>query len=373
MAAEGPRTRPAGADWSTAPAGPSLAHGERSRIVTGGQDVTSNELVRLADATRTLAEISTAAEAWDLVRTAEAARTYARMKGMGHDAINYATAIKAKAMVLLADLVDAGQEDGTIADRKTGRPKSMSDPHTSPVPLRDLLPDSTDPAHDVYEARRLREALGDADIDKLVDDANANREDFGIAGLRQHAARQRKPEPVIEPVPFPDGKFACIVADPPWSMRLIERRQRPDHGRHVAYPTMELDEIAKLPVGDLAADDCHLYLWVTHHFLPAGLTILEDWGFEYQCLMTWRKNVGITPFSWMYDTEHVLFARRGNLAMTQLGLRLSFDASVQGHSVKPDVFYERVTAASPGPRLEMFARRNRDGFTAWGNEVTDAG
>jgi N6-adenosine-specific RNA methylase IME4 len=53
-------------------------------------------------------------------------------------------------------------------------------------------------------------------------------------------------------------------------------------------------------------------------------------------------------------------------------MRLSFEAPVQGHSVKPEVFYDRVIAASPGPRVEMFSRRARDGFTAWGNEVADA-
>jgi N6-adenosine-specific RNA methylase IME4 len=57
--------------------------------------------------------------------------------------------------------------------------------------------------------------------------------------------------------------------------------------------------------------------------------------------------------------------------LQRLGMRLSFEAPVRGHSVKPDVFYERVLEATPGPRVEMFARRNRDGFTAWGNEVAD--
>ncbi|MGH3428196.1 MAG: MT-A70 family methyltransferase, partial [Mycobacteriales bacterium] len=99
------------------------------------------------------------------------------------------------------------------------------------------------------------------------------------------------------------------------------------------------------------------------------LSLLEAWGFRYQCVMTWRKNVGITPFSWMYDTEHVLFGTRGNLPLEKLGQRLSFEAPTVGHSVKPDVFYDRVTAASPGPRIEMFARRQRDGFESWGNEV----
>ena len=169
-------------------------------------------------------------------------------------------------------------------------------------------------------------------IDAYIKDVNESDGDITNAGLRLFAARQRQPDPVTEPVPLPDGKFACIVADPPWAMRLIEREQRPDQGRHVAYPTMELDDIAKLPVGELAADDAHLYLWVTHKFLPAGLDLIEQWGFAYQCLMTWRKNVGFTPFSWMYDTEHVIFARRGNLEMTRLGLRLSFDAPAVGQA-----------------------------------------
>jgi N6-adenosine-specific RNA methylase IME4 len=85
--------------------------------------------------------------------------------------------------------------------------------------------------------------------------------------------------------------------------------------------------------------------------------------------MTWRKNVGPTPFSWMYDTEHVLFGRVGDLPLSRNGLRLSFEAPVVGHSIKPDVFYERVCQATPGPRLAMFERGERDGFQVWGDEV----
>ncbi|MGH7274016.1 MAG: MT-A70 family methyltransferase [Nitrospiria bacterium] len=154
-------------------------------------------------------------------------------------------------------------------------------------------------------------------------------------------------------------------------MKKIEREERPNQGVELDYPTMTIEEIAGLPVSDLAhVEGCHLYLWVTQKYLPAGLEMVEAWGLRYQCLMTWCKNVGFTPFSWMYDTEHVIFATTGNLKLNQLGLRLSFDAPVNGHSIKPDVFYqERVLLASPGPRLEMFARRQREGFEVWGNEV----
>ncbi|MDN5854341.1 MAG: MT-A70 family methyltransferase, partial [Actinomycetia bacterium] len=166
-----------------------------------------------------------------------------------------------------------------------------------------------------------------------------------------------------------------IVIDPPWPMKKIERAERPNQGVTLDYPVLTLDQIADediVPVRRHADDDCHIYLWVTHKFLRPGLDLLDAWGFRYQCVMTWRKNVGITPFSWMYDTEHVLFGTRGNLPLERKGLRLSFEAPVVGHSVKPDVFYERVTEASPGPRVEMFARRQRAGFEAWGNEVADA-
>ena len=195
-----------------------------------------------------------------------------------------------------------------------------------------------------------------------------------IPKAKQQMARQRVPEPTETP-PFPKERYRCIVIDPPWPVKKIEREERPNQGVELDYPTMSLDEIAVLPIADLADESgCHLYLWVTQKYLPAGLEMVKSWGFKYQCLMTWRKNVGITPYSWMYDTEHVIFARMGNLPLERLGLRLSFEAKVNGHSVKPDVFYiERVIMASPEPRLEMFARKERDGFSVWGNEVAALG
>ena len=111
---------------------------------------------------------------------------------------------------------------------------------------------------------------------------------------------------------------------------------------------------------------------INGEMLRTGRDRMTDRGrvwFNYQCAMTWVKPTGITPYSWMYNTEHVLFGRKGSLDLMRMGLKLSFEAPVTRHSEKPDVFYERVAAATPGPRLEMFSRSNRDGFVAWGNEV----
>lgn len=173
--------------------------------------------------------------------------------------------------------------------------------------------------------------------------------------------------------PLPASDFRCITVDPPWPIQKITRDVRPAQGQAIDYPTLTVEEIRDL-VGDVVTrqDGCHVYLWTTHRFLPDAFDLFESWAVKFECLMTWVKNVGPTPFSWMYDTEHVLFGRRGSLALDRLGLRLSFAAQATGHSVKPAVFYERVAEASPGPRLAMFERAARPGFEVWGDEVRDA-
>lgn len=171
-----------------------------------------------------------------------------------------------------------------------------------------------------------------------------------------------------KPLPLPSGQYHAIVADPPWPMEKISREVRPNQ-KEMDYPVMSVDEIADLPVGRLAGPDAHLYLWTTQRFLPDALRIAERWGFAYQCLMTWVKNVGFTPFSWMYSTEHVVFATKGNLPLERKGLRLDFTGKVREHSRKPDEFYDLVTAASPNPRVELFSRQERKGFTHYGDET----
>ena len=192
--------------------------------------------------------------------------------------------------------------------------------------------------------------------------------------VRQVRTEQRRQEwQERQAVPLPPDTYRCIVIDPPWPVEKIVREVRPRQDSDLDYPVMTLDEIAALPVGEMAhAEGCHLYLWTTHKYLPDALRLLDGWGFRYECSLTWVKPTGMTPYSWMYNTEHCLFARRGNLPVVQKGLKLGFSAAVVRHSQKPDEFYERVLAASPGPRLEMFARQARDQFTVWGNEVASS-
>ena len=132
---------------------------------------------------------------------------------------------------------------------------------------------------------------------------------------------------------------------------------------------MTVEDISRLPVAvKTETDGCHLYLWATHRYLPIAISLTEQWGFRYQCVLTWVKNGGITPYSWQYNTEHVIFASCGDLALNRLGLKLSFTGDRREHSRKPETFYQLVMKASPGPRMEWFGRQQREGFTVWGDQ-----
>jgi len=264
-----------------------------------------------------------------------------------------------------------GKDGRTRDTANIGRNKNINPPIaaniTPEVKSRLSLTDITDNPIELVKLDKLDDAtqLG---IVSMIADGEADT----IVQARQKIARERQPEPTNTP-PLPTNKYRCIVIDPPWPVKKIEREDRPTQGVKLDYPIMTLEEIKDLPVANLAANDgCHLYLWVTQKYLPFGIELVKEWGFNYQCLMTWCKNVGMTPYSWMYDTEHVIFARCGSLQLDKLGLRLSFNAKTQGHSVKPEMFFdERVKPASPAPRLEMFARKIREGFSVWGNEVNE--
>jgi N6-adenosine-specific RNA methylase IME4 len=173
-----------------------------------------------------------------------------------------------------------------------------------------------------------------------------------------------------QPKPLPNGKYRTIVIDPPYPMEKLLRDCRPNQQAELDYRTMTIEEIKNFPIRSIMADDCHIYLWVTHKYLPIGFEIFKTWGIHYECLLTWVKNVGFTPYSWMYSTEHVLFGRKGNLPLMRKGLRLDFQAKVREHSRKPDEFYELIKQASPEPRIDVFAREKHEGFEVWGNEVT---
>ncbi len=165
--------------------------------------------------------------------------------------------------------------------------------------------------------------------------------------------------------------YRTIVADPPWR---YNNGTVPQGGVEHEYRTMTAYEIEALPVLEMADENAHLYLWVTNIHLREGrpFDILEAWGFRYVTMLTWHK-LGPIGLGYYFrgETEHVLFGVRGKAPLLTKDARNHFAASKGAHSAKPDRFYELVERVSPGPYLELFARRRRYGWDVWGNEAPE--
>jgi N6-adenosine-specific RNA methylase IME4 len=223
--------------------------------------------------------------------------------------------------------------------------------------------DTNDGSFKVVSEEQILEEIPE---EKILKAAKEIREEK--AAIRREENEAARQAILSNPIKIPDGKYQTIVIDPPWDMKKIERDNRPEQ-YDFDYPTMKEEELKEFDLESFAADDCHLYLWTTHRFLPMALRLAEHWGFRYQCMLAWIKNVGMTPFSWMYSYEPILFCKRGSLELQVLGKRLDFNAKVRKHSRKPNEFYNLVREVSPGPRIDIFSREKRDGFDQFGNET----
>lgn len=167
------------------------------------------------------------------------------------------------------------------------------------------------------------------------------------------------------------SRYRTIVADPPWEMatggpRRAGNRARASAGSRLAYETMPVDQIAALVPP--SADDAHLYLWTINSHVESAYLVARAWGFKPSTLIVWCKAPKNGPGgAFAINTEFVLYARKGSLSANRIG-RNWWQWPRGEHSAKPDAFYDIVESVSPGPYLEMFARRARFGWDYWGNE-----
>jgi N6-adenosine-specific RNA methylase IME4 len=166
------------------------------------------------------------------------------------------------------------------------------------------------------------------------------------------------------PRPASPLPFRTILADLPWDVQ-----QKGHRGAERHYPLMSVERIGALRVDRLCAGDCHLWLWVTNASLHAGRSVMESWGFTYRSCLTWIKpRFGLGHYL-RNQTEHLLLGTKGTTPVLFRGQGTWFYAPLQEHSHKPEEQYAIIERCSPGPYLELFARRKRHGWAVWGDEV----
>jgi N6-adenosine-specific RNA methylase IME4 len=184
---------------------------------------------------------------------------------------------------------------------------------------------------------------------------------------RRLKVREKAEEIAREPPPLPAGPFRVIVTDPPWP--YDKRRGDPSHRGTCDYPPMTLEEIRALPVGAIAHADSILWLWTTNAHLPEAFQVLKAWGFAYKTTLTWTKR-RMGCGEWLRGkTEHCLLAVRGQPTVTLTNQSTVIQADTREHSRKPEEFYRLVESLCPGSKLELFARQQRPGWQAHGDQT----
>ena len=178
--------------------------------------------------------------------------------------------------------------------------------------------------------------------------------------------------PLTEGLPI--GTYNIIYADPPW--RYEQRTVQGAAENH--YPTMSIDELCALPVPELAAKDCVLFLWATFPQLPEALRLIRTWGFRYKTVaFVWLKRNRKSP-SWFYgmgywtrsNAEICLLATKGKPKRQSAGVHQFIISPIEQHSKKPDEARNKILALMGDlPRVELFARQKTPGWDAWGNEI----
>ncbi len=172
-------------------------------------------------------------------------------------------------------------------------------------------------------------------------------------------------------VPFPEGKFNTILADPPWPYDNIHTGGSMKSGAADKYETMSLEEIKALPISSIAEKNSVLFLWATVPMLPEALDVLRSWNYKYKHMLTWRKIMSL-GMGWYFrnQCEHLLVGIRGNIKAFRCQRPNFIETKALGHSEKPEEFRVLIEEATKNIRnrrmIELFARRESYGWTCWG-------
>jgi len=190
----------------------------------------------------------------------------------------------------------------------------------------------------------------------------------------------------LSTIPYVDGGYRTILIDPPWPYEQKLDVEKTRGGAQKHYESLTLEEIESLHPEQFANDDCQLWLWVTNTHLPFFSRLLDAWKFEYRTMRTWVKGrverdrliIHFGLGYWLRGaTEHLILATRGNPrskfdgphGATGGNISTVILASREEHSKKPEESYVDIERMSNEPRLELFARKKRNGWTTWGDQL----
>jgi len=163
------------------------------------------------------------------------------------------------------------------------------------------------------------------------------------------------------------GKYDVIVVDPPWDYGT---KYDPEGHRGTApYPTMSMEDIKKIELP--TSESCVLWLWTTNTFLLEMKELIREWGFEAKTILTWDKQMIGVGYYLRNITEHCILCFKGKPYFNNKKWSTLISEKRTTHSTKPEIFYKMVDEICAGRKLDYFARKKRDGWDVYGDEVTN--
>lgn len=312
--------------------------------------MTASSLAIFTKAAQMLVEANTIQKAKDLKDLALTAADFAKRKGMGEEAVNYARSYAFEAERKMGEmLIETERAPGKRTDLVT-----TGDQVEKPT-LKDLGLTKKESS----KAQKLA-AIPVETFEKVV-----SGEKSRTAALNEIRQEERRDLAVT----IPEGQYAVILADPPWQYSNSGFNQSAES----QYPTMPVDEICNMKdiVNGFSTPETVLFMWATNPLLPDAFKVMAEWGFEYKTNIAWIKDKGRGK-GWFLKSKHelILIGSRNNTPHPKERPDSCFEA-LRGtiHSKKPKIIYEIISSMYDGNKIEMFCRNPRDGWAAHGNEI----
>ncbi len=302
-----------------------------------------------------LAEADTIQKTKELKDLALTAADWARRKGMGEEAVQYARSYALEAERKMGQMLkESERARPAVGSKVIGAQR---------VPMKDIerqtLAELGLTKRESSNAQMLA-SLQDEKFEAIVSGRKT------ISAIRREIEQKSRRDMSIT---IPEGKFSVILSDPPWQYN----NSGFDQSAEAHYKTMLVEEICNLSelVDAWSTPETVLFLWATNPLLPEALRVMAAWNFEYKTNMAWIKDrpVGL---GWFLKSKHelLLIGVRKNTPHPKRRPDSYFEAD-RGriHSKKPDVVYEIIESMYDGKKLEMFARDSHEGWSVHGNEI----
>ncbi len=211
---------------------------------------------------------------------------------------------------------------------------------------------------------------------------------YTIYNAEQKRRTKRNDLPALYP-DLPTQKYDIIYADPPWDYggkmqfdKSSKKAEEMDWDKSIfissanfKYPTVKTKELKKIPLLEIANDDCLLFMWVTNPHMAQGIELGKAWGFEYKTVaFIWDKMVHNPGQYTMSYCELCLVFKRGRIPRPR-GTRneKQLVRSPRGaHSVKPAEIRKAIERMFPEQKkIELFARQKPKNWDVWGLDVQE--